>query len=702
MHYGTYDAPDAARPWTTWLRYHAAAMIYACLYALLFAVAYQLFYHYPALINSAIGLVADNKPANAFLNDLGKDMKLVSTILPLILLTWAVEKYRKATEVDRKLRSFFQHLGAIPGAVSQTIRKLKKYELEANADECPENITADMKAEILLPMLQNDRQSLEHLYLRACHLFHQIDNWNNIDSEFFQFKAAYPQAIENIKTRFKKLSRNAKRYYQLKCKFSPEPPLSDRETGDAAMTGFDHMYPKVITELRKDLKNDLKGILNNIYIFIACAVHSKGITARQRSLLLTSFGFKIDDTDTLKTKRIDPNALALLGLFLVFVIPLAAVLASIAGDPKIGNVSSLTYVAWSAMAVFVGLVSVAVPIVVSQAMESSRNIFWQSIRPSGGRPWCSYLLAGIIAGAIGVVGMSLLNYLDPDRISRTLGSTLARMTPWGLIPLSIALTLGYHLDRKTDNGKHTRLIEAATIMLFSVLAAILAVIISSGNADVQKLIPKMYFSVTAAALLGGLTGAIIPNRYRWQIRTAAKVTVEEINLSEVIESCRERFEERAIRDSISITTRIDPSLPNLKADREMINNALVGMLSNSLEYTPRKGKIEICSGLNENRGVTLSVKDNGIGMSSYKKNTILSASDDLLSSAWEGITDSVNTDLLQIRSIAEKHGGRFDLVSRRWEGTEVIVELPAGLVVPKKSGDRWDATGLGPMAVATA
>ena len=214
----------------------------------------------------------------------------------MILLTWAVEKYRKANGVDRKLRSFFQHLGAIPGAVSQTIPKLKKYELEANADECSENIAVDMKSEIQLPLLQNDRQTLE--------------------------------------------------------------------------------YP----------------------IFIVGAVHSKGITAKQRKQLLTSFGFKIDDTDTPKAKVVDPNSLTLLGFFPVFVIPLAAVFASIAGGPKIGNESALTFVVWSAMAVFAGLVSVYVPIVVCQARESSRNTFWRSIRPSRGCPWCSYLLAGIMAG----------------------------------------------------------------------------------------------------------------------------------------------------------------------------------------------------------------------------------------------------------------------------------------------------------------
>jgi hypothetical protein len=31
--YSAYNAPNAARPWTTYLRYHAAAAVYSCFYS---------------------------------------------------------------------------------------------------------------------------------------------------------------------------------------------------------------------------------------------------------------------------------------------------------------------------------------------------------------------------------------------------------------------------------------------------------------------------------------------------------------------------------------------------------------------------------------------------------------------------------------------------------------------------------------------
>jgi hypothetical protein len=76
MNFGTYDAPETARPWTTWLRYHAAAAIYACLYGALFGGLYNLFNQHPLLIDAAMELVGQNNQAGILLGKLNQDMKL--------------------------------------------------------------------------------------------------------------------------------------------------------------------------------------------------------------------------------------------------------------------------------------------------------------------------------------------------------------------------------------------------------------------------------------------------------------------------------------------------------------------------------------------------------------------------------------------------------------------------------------------------
>jgi hypothetical protein len=676
INFGPYDAPKTARPWTTWLRYHGSAVIYSCMYLIFFAILYQLFSKHPTLVSWATDFFGKDNTFIKALGGIDKDLKLISPILALILLTWGAEKYRKATAADRKLRYYFQQLGSIPGSVALTIRKLKKYELKVSTNACTDNLSEEMNNEIMLPILQEDPRSLEHLYLRACHLFYQIDHWNSISSDFFQFQTAYHQAFENIKRRFEKLSRNANRYYQLKLKFAADAHYDPGISEEMTMSRFNYMYPKVLTELRKDLKNDLKSILENIYIYIACAVHSKGFTAKKRKKLLQSFGFIIDNTKRRDSEVVDPNDMTILAIFLVFVIPLSAAFARLAGNTNAEPIESIKYVVWSVMALFVGLTSVAIPILIKQTRETSESHFWKRLRPQKGHSWCSYLISGIIAGAVGIFGMFMLNFLSPGDLSRSLPETLARFLPWGLVPLSVALVLGYHLDRETTKGKHTVAIEALTTALSAVLGALLALAINAENIQRSDLKPIMYFSLSAAALLGCTIGAVIPQRCRKKVKNRMNVSVAEVNLKAIIQNCVNNFIERADKGNVKITATVAENIPVVNVDPVKIKHAINGLISNALEFTPEEGTISISAGRLGRGGITFSVKDNGIGMSSHKIKTIVDAPPGKLHSAWEQVGECPNADLIQVRSIAEKHGGKFILNSQQWVGTEVIVEFP--------------------------
>lgn len=175
------------------------------------------------------------------------------------------------------------------------------------------------------------------------------------------------------------------------------------------------MYPKVLTALHRDLKNDLKDILENIYLFVACAIHSEGITAKKRNKLLRSLGFEISGTERSKGNDVDPNDMAILAVFLIFVIPLSAIFAAFAGNQNMVMIESLTYVVWSAMALYVGIICVAIPIWVKKFKDFSENSFWAAIRPQKGHSWCAYFISGFSAGATGMVVIFLLHFLAPDK-----------------------------------------------------------------------------------------------------------------------------------------------------------------------------------------------------------------------------------------------------------------------------------------------
>lgn len=679
--FGGYDAPETARPWTTGMRYHSSAVIYSSLYAIFLAVLYQLFHQYPLLVNAARKMIGAENVFGKTLNDIGEDMKLISPILCLILLTWGAEKYQRTAMVDRKLRIFFQRLGSIPAAASRTIRKLKKIELEVAVEECLGNLPMEIKEEITLPLLQSDPKSLEHLYLRACHLFYQIDHWNNISSDFFQFQTVYNQVFKNIRARFEKLNRNANRYFQLKLNLGTGTPLSEDIPEETASRRFDSIYPKILTELRKDLKTDLRSVLENIYIFIACAVHSKGFTAKKRKKLLQSFGFRMNSGNNQNSDGVDLNDLTILAVFLVFVIPLSAVFAGFLGNRHLGTIETVTYVVWAAMALFIGLASVAVPVAIKQIKENSDNAFWMRIRPDSGNAWFAFMISGISAGLTGIFIIFLLNFMTPQLSAGPIQKTLFKILPWGLVPLSIAFVLGYHLDRKRAAGRQTRIIEALSTALVAMLAAVLALMINAKIIKWAELIPKMYFILTCALLIGSIIGAVVPHRYRGRIRKSISMVTGKVDLKETIVNCIYALAERAEKGNVRITALVGNHIPLLKIDSVKIKQAINGLLSNALEFTPAKGWIQVAAGLDKDGGITISVKDNGIGMSSDKIKAIVDAPPEQVHGAWELVDEYHNADLIQIRSIIERHGGRLNLESRQWEGTEISVVLPKELLM---------------------
>jgi hypothetical protein len=106
INYGGYDGPETARLWTTWLRYPCSAVIYACVYAIFLATLHQLFHQLPNLVDMVRNMLPKESPFSADLEALSKDIGLLSPILAVGLLTWGVEKYRKTSAVDRKIRCF--------------------------------------------------------------------------------------------------------------------------------------------------------------------------------------------------------------------------------------------------------------------------------------------------------------------------------------------------------------------------------------------------------------------------------------------------------------------------------------------------------------------------------------------------------------------------------------------------------------------
>ncbi|CAB1058015.1 hypothetical protein D1BOALGB6SA_2771 [Olavius sp. associated proteobacterium Delta 1] len=679
--YGPYDAPEAARPWTTWVRYHSAAAIYACLFSLLFAGVYKLITLHPGLLSMIAEWIGAKHIVTKIKDNLSEDIRLLGPVFTLIILTWGVERSSKAIKIDRKIRRIFQRLGSIPGAVSGTIRMIKIYKLEVHTDDCIGRLSDHTKHRIYVSGRQNNPKSLEYIYLQVCHLYHQISLWEGVDSPFFQFRTAYQRTFDNIKSRFDKLNKGVEKYYQMKIKFEDVNRLCDASVDDTTKKRYFDVHRKVLTELHKDLREDLKHLLENIYLYIACAINSEGMGKRSRQKMLASMGFRIEPNLHPNEPGINFNDLTILTVFLLFVIPVTAMACRFVVGDIVTLQGPITYLVWSIMALYVGIVCVVTPQLIRQAQQNSTISLWKCIRPKKGRPWCSFLIGGVISCLASIAGLFLLSYLEPNNAGRIWTAILRETAAWGLVPFAVTFTLGYHLERKPKSRKIARILETVTTAFFAALAAVLALYINSEVMKPEEVQSIKYFSLAASALLGGLIGAIFPARYRRQITVDTSEETSPVDLTSTIKDCLDDLAEREGEIKFSVQSEVQPEVNHLLLNQAHIRKAILGMLSNAIQFSPENSDIIFTAKATGDGRIRLSVKDKGIGMELAEVKTIVDGGYAKSREPEIDLGHKNEANLSQIKSLAESHGGRFDIQSDRWEGTEVTIELPEEILL---------------------
>lgn len=120
---------------------------------------------------------------------------------------------------------------------------------------------------------------------------------------------------------------------------------------------------------------------------------------------------------------------------------------------------------------------------------------------------------------------------------------------------------------------------------------------------------------------------------------------------------------------------IQEPLPDIRADKERIQQVLMNIISNSMKYTPDNGHIVISAGLTDS-GIWTEVTDNGIGIPAEDRERIF---DRFYRVDKARARESGGTGLgLSIaKEIVNRHEGSLTLVNRSGSGTTVRLELKA-------------------------
>jgi len=120
-------------------------------------------------------------------------------------------------------------------------------------------------------------------------------------------------------------------------------------------------------------------------------------------------------------------------------------------------------------------------------------------------------------------------------------------------------------------------------------------------------------------------------------------------------------------------------LPEISVDRRALRQVVLNLLSNAIKFTPADGRIDLSAHMNDAAGISIVVRDTGIGIPAdqVEKMTLpFTQSDNSLARRFEG----TGLGLAITKSLVEAHQGHLDIESTEGEGTTITVRLPADRV----------------------
>jgi len=173
---------------------------------------------------------------------------------------------------------------------------------------------------------------------------------------------------------------------------------------------------------------------------------------------------------------------------------------------------------------------------------------------------------------------------------------------------------------------------------------------------------------------------------------AGKLELDEdvFDLRDTIRSVRQLIAARLRDGALSDRVALPDDLPLLRADKRKIKRVLLSLVSNAVKFTPAGGCVDISARHDRETGLTIIVKDTGIGIAAHDLARVLQAFEqaDMKFSRTHAGT---GLGLPLVKAIMELHGGRLDLNSGIGAGTEVSVTFPPDRVVigpePRRSCD---------------
>ncbi|MCI4661276.1 MAG: ATP-binding protein [Neomegalonema sp.] len=151
---------------------------------------------------------------------------------------------------------------------------------------------------------------------------------------------------------------------------------------------------------------------------------------------------------------------------------------------------------------------------------------------------------------------------------------------------------------------------------------------------------------------------------------------EEISqVDELLSTCSKLMHERIAKAGLHYRVDIEPDLPPMLMDERRVRQVVLNLLSNAAKFTPPGGTVSLMARLEPKRGILISVRDTGVGMSAEEVPKALSKFGQINGDLTRQ-HDGTGLGLPIAKSLMEMHGGSLTIASQKGKGTEVQIMLP--------------------------
>jgi two-component system cell cycle sensor histidine kinase PleC len=154
-----------------------------------------------------------------------------------------------------------------------------------------------------------------------------------------------------------------------------------------------------------------------------------------------------------------------------------------------------------------------------------------------------------------------------------------------------------------------------------------------------------------------------------------EVIEERLDLRAVADSVFQIVKGRADEGGVMLMHDIPQNLPQLNADKRKLKQILLNLLSNAIKFTHQGGTVDLSARTAEDGGLTLCIRDTGIGISPDQFGLVL-APFGQVDSALAREHQGTGLGLPLVKALVELHDGQLILESEPDVGTNISLRFP--------------------------